>query len=294
MISNLLQQTIIDHVKSYSGIQVKECKWFAVGGGSINTAYCVQVNDTYKFFLKLNDNVGLSGLFTAEKEGLLLLGSHKVIRVPTVIAEGKTGNVQYLLLEWIEQGEKSQSFWESMGSQLAGLHYISGQTYGLDANNFIGSLPQSNDKAPTWCQFFVEERLRPLVKRAVDNNYLQTQHLHQFDGLYKRLEEIFPEEGKSSLLHGDLWSGNYCCDLNSQPVLIDPAVYYGHHSMDMAKTTLFGGFDPVFYESYQYYFPSPANYKEQWEICNLYPLLVHLILFGKNYLPEILYTIRRY
>jgi len=107
------------------------------------------------------------------------------------------------------------------------------------------------------------------------------------------LSNIFATE-PPALLHGDLWSGNYLCSATGQPVLIDPAVYYGHRNMDMAMTTLFGGFDALFYESYHYHFPLPANYRQQWEVCNLYPLLIHLNLFGKSYLANILNTIRQY
>jgi len=95
-------------------------------------------------------------------------------------------------------------------------------------------------------------------------------------------------------LHGDLWSGNFLCKENSELVLIDPAVYFGHRSIDLAMTTLFGGFHKTFYESYHYHFSFPDNYREQWEICNLYPLLIHLNLFGKNYLADILHTIERF
>ncbi|HVF97476.1 MAG TPA: fructosamine kinase family protein, partial [Flavisolibacter sp.] len=117
--------------------------------------------------------------------------------------------------------------------------------------------------------------------------------LRQFENIDKRLEEIFEEE-KPSLLHGDLWSGNFMCNLKGEPVLFDPAVYYGHRSADLAMTTLFGGFKPSFYEAYHHHFPLPANYKEQWAACNLYPLLIHLYLFGTRYLSQIEETLRQF
>ena len=125
-----------------------------------------------------------------------------------------------------------------------------------------------------------------MVKRCVDKKLLATVHIKKLENLSSNMPALFDQE-RPSLLHGDLWSGNFMCDLNNQPVLIDPAVYYGHRSVDLAMTTLFGGFRQPFYDAYHYHFPLPANHKEQGEICNLYPLLVHLYLFGAGYLSQI-------
>ncbi len=165
--------------------------------------------------------------------------------------------------------------------------------FGLDHDNYMGSLPQQNTQSPVWTNFFIRCRLEPQVRLAVEKGLLETSALRHFERLYQALPAIFPEEAPS-LLHGDLWSGNFLCDENSRPVLIDPAVYFGHRSMDLAMTTLFGGFEKSFYESYAYHFPFPANYRELWEICNLYPLLIHLNLFGESYRRKILYTIQRF
>ena len=143
----------------------------------------------------------------------------------------------------------------------------------------MGALPQPNAPTVSWTDFLVQQRLAPQVQRAYDRRLLSGIHLQQFDKLYGHLPGLFPPV-PPALLHGDLWSGNFLCDDRGQPVLIDPAVYYGHPSMDLAMTTLFGGFDPAFYEAYFYYAPQPAHYGLQWDTCNLYPLLVHLNLFG--------------
>jgi fructosamine-3-kinase len=159
--------------------------------------------------------------------------------------------------------------------------------FGLGHNNYIGSLPQSNTPSADWTSFFINQRLQPQLKLSVDQGLLDPSAVRKFEALYQVLPEIFAEDRSSQpfghppgLLHGDLWSGNILCDENSQPVLIDPAVYYGHPGMDLAMTTLFGGFGPGFYEAYNHHYPFSANYRQQWEICNLYPLLVHLNLFG--------------
>lgn len=157
----------------------------------------------------------------------------------------------------------------------------------------MGALPQSNQPSAGWIEFFIHQRLEPQIRLALDEKLLQPQHYKQFEKLYKALPGIFYSDDLS-LLHGDLWSGNFLCDDTGSPVLIDPAVYHGHPAMDVAMTTLFGGFDPLFYESYNLQLPFPSNYRQQWEICNLYPLLIHLNLFGKGYLQSILSTIQYY
>ena len=264
----------------------------AVGGGSINHTYRINAN-TQTFFCKLNNQAELPGLFDAEQNGLTLLASQQVIRIPLVIANEQINGIQILILEWIEQGLKSDSFWDTFGRQLAALHHVEHTRFGLTTNNYMGALPQNNEPCGNWIEFFIHQRLHPQIKLALDHRLLEPAHVKQFEKLYQQLGVIFPVE-PPVLLHGDLWSGNFLCDEKGKPVLIDPAVYYGHRSMDMAMTTLFGGFDARFYESYNYHFPLPANYRQQWEVCNLYPLLIHLNLFGKSYLADILNTIRQY
>ncbi|OQP61974.1 hypothetical protein A3860_30240 [Niastella vici] len=268
------------------------CIFNPVGGGSINHTYRI-VAGNKTFFCKLNQLAAFPGLFDAEQKGLKLLAQQQVIRTPRVIAHAHTGDTQVLILEWIEQGLKTEDFWKTFGRQLAALHHIQHNQCGLDSDNYMGALPQNNHWTSSWTEFFIHQRLQPQVKLALDRRLLEPAHVAQFEKLYQQLAGIFAAE-PAALLHGDLWSGNFLCDDAGQPVLIDPAVYYGHRSMDLAMTTLFGGFDAPFYESYQHYFPLPPNYRQQWEICNLYPLLIHLNLFGKSYLSDILYTIRRY
>jgi len=198
-----------------------------------------------------------------------------------------------LVLEWIGQGLRTDKFWTRFGEQLAALHQVSSEYFGLEEDNYMGALPQSNKPSISWIDFLTHQRFIPQVALALQNNLLEFSHARQFEKLYEKLQHIFPAE-PTSLLHGDLWSGNFLADETGNPVLIDPAVYFGHRSMDLAMTALFGGFDKGFYEAYYYHFPFPHNYSEQWEICNLYPLLIHLNLFGKSYQSSILQTIRKY
>lgn len=263
-----------------------------IGGGSINHTYRINTS-TQSFFCKINSHAELPGMFEAEQNGLALLATTQVIRIPRVIANEQTDDTQILILEWVEQGLKSAAFWDTFGRQLAALHHVEHSQFGLDTNNYMGALSQSNKPTDSWINFFIHQRLQPQLHLALSSKLLEPAHAKQFEKLYQQLGVIFQAE-PPTLLHGDLWSGNFLCDDKGKPVLIDPAVYYGHRSMDLAMTTLFGGFDARFYESYNYHFPLPTNYRQQWEVCNLYPLLIHLNLFGKSYLADVLNTIRQY
>lgn len=198
-----------------------------------------------------------------------------------------------LLLEWIEEGVRTKPFWRTFGEKLAALHRHTHDAFGFDEDNYMGSVPQQNNWQSDWGSFFRQQRLEPMVERCAAGRQLTSAHKAQFENLYKRLPEVFDAESPS-LLHGDLWAGNFMCNAANEPVLIDPAVYYGHRSMDLAMTTLFGGFDAAFYEAYNHHFRLPDNYKEQWPVANLYPLLIHLYLFGACYSSQIERTLSRF
>lgn len=282
-----------DLIANNSGISIHSLELTGVGGGSINDTYQVKINNSTKLFLKLNKAGAFPGLFEKEMNGLHFLAGQQCIGIPSVIAHTVNEEHQFLLLEWIEGGIRSDQFWKNFGEQLAALHHVSHHAFGFAENNYMGSLPQLNTFAANWVDFFAGCRLQPQIELALHNHLLDKSHVSGFHSLFKKLGSVFADE-KPSLLHGDLWSGNYMCNQHSQPVLIDPAVYFGHRSIDLAMTTLFGGFDKLFYEAYDYHFPLPANYREQWDICNLYPLLIHLNLFGRSYLPEIAATLRKF
>jgi fructosamine-3-kinase len=273
------------------------------GGGCINETFKISV-DKYQFFLKINSATEFPGLFEGEKNGLDLLAEQKLIRVPQPFIHDEIDSHQLLVLEWIETGLKTDAFWKKFGERLARLHELSwsdgdqqttdGQTrFGLDDDNYMGSLIQKNTPHSNWVDFFIHCRLEPQVKLAAEKNLLEKKHLTAFQDIYPRLDSIFNKE-RSSLLHGDLWSGNFMCDENSEPVLIDPAVYYGHRSVDLGMTILFGGFDKKFYDAYNYHYPFPKNYREQWDVANLYPLLIHLNLFGVGYRSRIVEILKKY
>lgn len=287
----MLSSVIVDFLQKQIGnVSIKIS---TVAGGSINQTYKI-LSGANTFFCKVYHTTrGHEDFLIKEVHGLNFLKKFNCIRTPEVIWHGVHDDTQILLLEWIEQGARSRSFWKKFGEQLAALHQHQGEHFGLDENNYMGALPQENTPHSDWCDFFRECRLKPQISLAEKNNLIDAKTQHHFEIIFGRLNDFFPSS-KPSALHGDLWSGNFLCDEKGNPVLIDPAVYYGDRNVDLAMTTLFGGFDQDFYESYHYHLAIADNQKEQWDICNLYPLLIHLNLFGKGYLSSVGSILKKY
>jgi protein-ribulosamine 3-kinase len=293
MVAASIQKYLNQFLSEKRGQQIHSMRFHAIGGGCINSCFKITINNNESFFLKVNSKTIYPSLFEKEKNGLSFLSSQGIIKVPGVIICDEIDDYQFLVLSWIESGLKTAAFWKQFGEQLARLHDVTNPFFGFEENNYMGSLPQNNSPHKMWAEFFIHCRLQPQVKMAMEKNLLTVKHVACFEELYPQLTSIFNDE-PPSLLHGDLWSGNFMCDHNTTPVLIDPAVYFGHRSMDLAMAKLFGGFDRNFYEAYQYYHPLAHNHEEQEEISNLYPLLIHLNLFGSGYLGQVERTLYRF
>lgn len=237
------------------------------------------------FFLKLNFDHERD-ILAKEAEGLQRLRKSTFLEVPKTYGHGRIGDYNYLLSEFIPSSRQQLDYWENLGLGMAQLHLNTSKFFGLDSDNYIASLPQKNHQFDDWLTFFIEQRLEPMLGKAYFDRLIPLDFLKKFQSIYPRLESIFPKE-RPALLHGDLWSGNVICDSEGQPCLIDPAIYYGHREMDIAFSKLFGGFDSRFYEAYESIAPLERGFDSRMGIYNLYPLLVHLNLFGAAYLPGI-------
>lgn len=281
---SLIEQ-LCEHLSRHVGTHVDLEREVPVGGGSINDCYRL-VTNSGTFFVKVNSADRYPSMFEAEADGLHRLGDTATVRVPKVIAVGEDHDDAYLLLEHIEAGVPTTAFWRKAGQQLAALHQCSAPLFGLERDNYIGSLPQLNTPCTTWPEFFISRRLEPLVKRARDHHRLSDADALRFERLYLRLPSLFPEE-PPALLHGDLWNGNVLCDSTGDPVVFDPAVYYGHREMDIAMMRLFGGPDPAFMASYNEVRAPQPGWEARMDLCNLYPLLVHADLFGGRYPQQV-------
>jgi fructosamine-3-kinase len=264
----------------------------SVGGGSINDAYKLNTS-AGTYFIKVNQALKYPGMFDAEIKGLNLFAAKTKFIIPKPIASGISANHSFLILEYLNQGTKTNFFFDSFGGRLAEMHQQTQPAFGFDDDNYIGSLKQSNKNHFNWIGFFIEERLEKQLKMVIDKDGNRNKLIAKFEKLYKRLNELLPEE-KPALLHGDLWSGNYMAVGNNEVSIFDPAVYYGHREMDIAMTKLFGGFDSAFYSSYNEAFPLEKNWEERMDLCNLYPLLVHVNLFGGSYMNDVEQIINKY
>ncbi|CAN5523819.1 fructosamine kinase family protein [soil metagenome] len=255
-----------------------------VHGGDINLAFKVHTKNGF-YFLKLNNANAYPAMFVKEAEGLQALQGKSPIKVPAVIAFGEYENLQWLLLEWLEKSAPAGNFWREFGAGLSLLHQNEGAGFGWENDNYIGSLFQSNKQCDNWAEFYTSQRILPLVKQLFDASLFTKNDIDTAEKLCNRFEEIFPPE-KPSLLHGDLWSGNFMVTGSGLPAIYDPSVYYGHREMDICMTKLFGGFDSSFYDHYNESFPLEKDWRKRLPVTQLYPLLVHAGLFGGNYISR--------
>jgi protein-ribulosamine 3-kinase len=275
------------------GEKIKIISAIPAHGGSINECFFIET-DQKMFFLKRNIAENFPGMFEAEVKGLhLLTNSPENIIIPEAILQGTFKEHSYLVIEFFEKTSPEGDFWENFGRGIAGMHAHHGAEYGLDHDNYIGSLKQKNSPRRSWFEFFIHERLEPQAILALTNKKISRNLFDRFQKLYRKIETIFPVE-LPALLHGDLWSGNFLCTTNNKAVLYDPAVYYGHREMDLAMSKLFGGFNQKFYSAYNEIFPLEKEWEKRTEICNLYPLLVHVNLFGGGYLAQIDATLKKF
>lgn len=273
------------------GTQLEVRSMQFVSGGNINNTVKL-VTDQGPFFLKWNEDQDSDDLFEKEERGLSLLRHANDLATPQVLGRGKVGLKNYLLQEFIEKNAPKSTFWEDFGHGLATQHQKTMDQFGLNHDNHIGKLPQKNEPRDNWIDFFIENRLEVQLGLAIYNRYIDQSFAKKFRTVYPQLPGMLPDE-PPALLHGDLWSGNFMVGPEGNPYIFDPAVYYGHREIELAFTRLFGGFDPQFYHSYHEAFPLEPGFEERVDIYNLYPLLVHVNLFGTSYLSGVERTIHR-
>lgn len=250
----------------------------SVSGGSINQAYALSDGEQ-TYFVKLSDAAKVA-MFEAEVMGLAEIYKTSTIRVPRSICWGTESSCSYLVLEWIELSRGHQS-WEAMGRQLAAMHRVTSETgFGWQQNNVIGATPQINDWTPDWAEFFRDYRIRYQFQLARQ----RSGHFSCQDDLLAAIPRVLSDYQPSpSLVHGDLWSGNAAFSQSGEPVILDPAVYFGDREVDLAMSELFGGFPRTFYQAYNEAFPLDPGYPQRKTLYNLYHILNHFNLFGGSY-----------
>ena len=292
-----LTDTVTSDVQRLFGNGVTLRQSRRVSGGDINEAARLTLSDGRLVFLKFNA-FPLPKLFSSEAHGLGELHKADTLRIPEVYAISETSEDRpaYILLEWIpDDGRRDADALRAFGRGVAQLHRTHAESYGLDRDNYIGSLPQRNEPAERWVDFYRDHRLGVQREMARDRGRLSAERDARLETLMARLGEFLPEEGElqPSLLHGDLWGGNHIVT-GDGVALIDPAVYYGHREKDLAFTELFGGFPSAFYEGYDEVWPRDPDYGERTALYQLYPLMVHLNLFGEAYGGHVDRILQRY
>lgn len=260
-----------------------------VGGGCIHHG-CQLDTARGPFFLKYNA-AGQAANFAAEARGLALLATAGALPVPQVLDRGVVPGYAWLLMEYVPTGRPGPAYWSQLGEGLARLHGHTQAAFGLDHDNYIGALPQANTPETDWVRFFSQHRIAPMLRQAVEGGYLGQAEVRAWERLQAQLTAIFPSE-PPALLHGDLWGGNLLCHASGQPVLIDPAVYYGHREMELAFMTLFDRQPPAFYAAYEAIRPLAPGFRDRIDLYNLYPLLVHVNLFGSSYAGSVRQILR--
>jgi fructosamine-3-kinase len=262
-----------------------------VAGGSINRCYRWP-SGAGPVFVKVAVSAA-APMLEAEAAGLAELAGAQAVRVPRVLACGRTDAASFLALEWLAAGAASDASEERLGARLAAQHAVTAPQHGWWRDNTIGSTPQANGTLASWAEFFRERRLRPQLTLAVANG-LGSLLAGPGERLLAGIEALLgTHRPPASLLHGDLWGGNWFATADGEPAIFDPAVYYGDRETDVAMTQLFGGFGPRFYQAYAASAPLPPGAELRCELYNLYHVLNHANLFGASYAMSARATMER-
>jgi len=262
----------------------------AVSGGDINLAYAFRAGGA-TYFIKIQGKPAGADMFRAEEAGINAISATHTIMTPEVFLTGVVNKESFLLMEYIEFRSANEADWLEMGRNLARLHMTVSDHYGLDHDNYIGTLPQINTSTTKWAEFYADCRIQPQIDRA--HELLSSDDISNWESLRNSLDSILTNES-ASLIHGDLWSGNAMMS-DRGPIIFDPAICHGNREMDLAMSMLFGGFSTLFYDSYNEEFPLiSSGFNDRIQIYQLYYLLVHVNLFGMSYVPAVRRILKKF
>lgn len=289
-----LRTAVESAIHTHTGTPAEIVSDEAVSGGCINDARRLELRDGRRFFVKSNPSP-LPGLFEREAEGLAALAAADAVRVPRPIA-AETAPTPFLVLEAIDSAPRQDNFDLALGRQLAMLHRnATGERFGFAHDNYLGSTPQPNPWTEDWVEFWRERRLGHLLKLLRDQDADDAELQQAGEKVLARLDRWLAEPAEPPcLLHGDLWRGNVMSGPEGEPVVLDPAVYYGRREAELAMPQLFGGFGEAFFHGYQEVWPLAPGAAERLELYKLYHLLNHLLIFGASYRASCLDILRRF
>lgn len=274
---------IARELQALTGLNCAAAPARAIGGGSINQCYRWEAGRT-ALFVKVA-GAEARDRFSAEAAGLNELAAAQALRVPRVLARGGTADAAFLALEWIEAAPAGRDSERRLGEGLARLHALTAARFGFPRDNHIGRTPQRNGWSDDWAVFFAEHRLGAQLRLAVSNGFAA--QLGPTERLLERIPQLLgAHRPRASLLHGDLWGGNWLTTAAGEPVIYDPAAYFGDSETDLAMTRLFGGFGHAFYEAYAARMPPADGAARRAQLYNLYHVLNHANLFGGGYIQQ--------
>jgi fructosamine-3-kinase len=262
-----------------------------LAGGDINQAYQLELASGASVFMKTNDRAPAE-MFVTEATGLQWLREAGALRIPEVLAA--SSSPPFLVLELLEPGRRRADFDEALGRGLALLHRAGASGFGWEHDNFIGPLPQSNRQHASFPEFYWHERLAPQLRLAIASARATRRLREGLERLADRLPALVPDGEPPARLHGDLWGGNLHVDAGGNPCLIDPAAYGGHREIDLAMMRLFGGFGARVFEAYEEVWPLAPGADRRVALFQLYPLMVHVNLFGGSYVASVEQSLARY
>lgn len=272
---------VADQIGAATGRPFRLTRHRPVAGGCINTAAILE-DGSSRYFVKLN-SAARAGMFEAEAAGLAELAAAAAVRAPAPICWGVAGDAAYLVLEYLDLVSGDARFLARLGRELAAMHRVTAARFGWNRDNTIGATPQINTPSTDWADFWRTHRLGyqlTLARRGGFGGTLQRKGQKLIVELPRLFSGYHPQ---AALLHGDLWGGNIGVLAHGEPVIFDPAVYYGDREADIAMTELFGGFGADFYGAYRESYPLDAGYPVRKHLYNLYHVLNHLNLFGGGY-----------
>lgn len=252
-----------------------------VSGGDINEAYQITA-DGKRYFIKVQPKHP-ADYFRHEINGLKALG--RVVNTPTPLHNGDINGDAYLVLNWLDESTGSQA---DLGRAVARLHQQTNDQFGFVDNHQTKALVKDNSWNDSWADFYVNQRLLPEVKVAADRGRWNRWREDHFQQMVKQFQQYYQgRDVKASLLHGDLWAGNFMFAGDHEPYLIDPDAVYGDREFDLAMTTVFGGFDEDFYHAYNAAYPFTSGINDRLPWYRFYYLCMHLVLFGESYGPAV-------
>ncbi|WP_299364320.1 fructosamine kinase family protein [Winogradskyella sp.] len=287
----LLEEDLIRYIES--SLQTPIVSSRPLSGGDTASVLKLDTSKKSSYILKCSRVNGSINMFEAEANGLNLIAKSNTIATPEVFDFGIQKDTAFLLMENIVSKSPTSEDYSKLGFQLSRLHDCTSENFGLDNDNFIGSLEQQNTPSKDWINFYSKHRLSAQLDLALKKGLLSTSEIPSIDDIKSCLQS-FCHKVKPSLLHGDLWGGNFIIAEDGTPYLIDPSVYYGHSEIDIAMSKLFGGFSSSFYEAYHSEKPISDSFKERIELYQLYYLLVHLNVFGNSYYGSVKRILKSY